>query len=53
MATEQATSQEQLERELEALLDVETFEPPADFREKALWNDPSVYEEAERDPQAW
>ena len=27
--------------------------PPAEFREQALLNDPAVYEEAARDPQAW
>jgi acetyl-CoA synthetase len=43
----------QLERELEELLDVEVFEPPEEFREKALWNDPEVYEEAEADWQGW
>jgi acetyl-CoA synthetase len=42
-----------LERELEAMLDVERFEPPASFREKALWGDPKVYEEAGADPEAW
>src|SRR3954453_4306496 len=52
MATEQATG-ESLERELEALLEVEHFDPPDEFREKALWNDPKVYDEAAKDPQAW
>jgi acetyl-CoA synthetase len=42
-----------LEEELETLLGVERFEPPAEFRERALVNDPSVYDEAERDPQGW
>jgi acetyl-CoA synthetase len=50
MATTDTT---QLERELEELLDVEVFEPPEGFREKALWNDPKVYEEAEADWQGW
>jgi len=44
---------EALEHQLEALLEVERFEPPAGFREHALWNDPAVYEEAERDPEGW
>ncbi|HEV7585956.1 MAG TPA: acetate--CoA ligase [Solirubrobacteraceae bacterium] len=44
---------EQLDRELAGLLDVETFGPPQEFREKARLNDPAVYEEAARDPQAW
>jgi acetyl-CoA synthetase len=42
-----------LEGELNALLEVERFEPPAGFREKALWSDPGVYEEAAADPEAW
>jgi acetyl-CoA synthetase len=44
---------EALDRELASLLEVERFEPPAEFREKALLNDPSVYDRAARDPQAW
>ncbi len=42
-----------LEQELSALLEVERFEPSAGFRERALWSDPAVYEEAARDPEAW
>jgi acetyl-CoA synthetase len=42
-----------LARELEELLEVETFEPPADFREQATWSDPKIYEEAAADPEAW
>jgi len=42
-----------LERELEELLGVEKFEPPAGFRERALWSDPKVYEEAAANPEAW
>jgi acetyl-CoA synthetase len=41
------------EQELEALLEVERFEPPGDFRRQALWSDAAIYEQAERDPQAW
>jgi acetyl-CoA synthetase len=52
VATEQTTG-ENLERELEEMLDIEKFDPPEEFREQALWNDPKVYEEAESDPQAW
>jgi acetyl-CoA synthetase len=44
---------EALERELTELLEVERFEPPDGFREGALLSDPSVYEEAAADPQAW
>ena len=36
-----------------ALLEVERFEPPAEFRERALLDDPAVYEEAAADPEAW
>jgi acetyl-CoA synthetase len=50
MATREATG---LERELEELLDVETFDPPPDFREQAHGTDDAVYEEAERDVDAW
>ena len=45
--------QASLEQELTELLSVESFEPPAEFREAALLNDPAVYKEAARDPQAW
>jgi acetyl-CoA synthetase len=44
---------EALERELSELLEVERFEPPAEFREQALLADPAVYKEAAADPQAW
>ena len=50
MATEHG---EELERELERLLEVETFDPPEEFRKQALWSDPKVYEEAEADWQGW
>jgi acetyl-CoA synthetase len=46
-------SAEQIERELAELLEQETFQPPAEFREKALIADDAVYEEAGRDPEAW
>ena len=49
---EQAVGQ-RLDGELAALLEVERFEPPADFSERALLNDPAVYERAARDPRAW
>ena len=44
---------EALERDLAELLEVERFEPPAEFREQALLADPAVYEEAAADPEAW
>ena len=46
-------SETDLERELSELLAVEKFEPPAEFRERALLGDPAVYEEAAADPEAW
>jgi acetyl-CoA synthetase len=42
-----------LERELDAMLSIERFEPPASFRAQALLDDPAVYARAEADPQAW
>jgi acetyl-CoA synthetase len=54
MATEQRlTSGDELDHELAALLEVERFDPPKDFKEHALLNDPSIYHRAESDPQAW
>jgi len=44
---------EELDHELAELLDVERFEPPAEFRAQALLKDPEVYERAARDPEAW
>jgi acetyl-CoA synthetase len=44
---------EALERDLSELLEVERFEPPDGFRERALLSDPAVYEEAAADPEAW
>ena len=41
MATEsEAITGEALDDELAGLLEVETFEPPSEFREHALLNDP-------------
>jgi acetyl-CoA synthetase len=42
-----------LEAKLEEMLEIEKFEPPEEFRKSALLNDPSVYEEAERDWKGW
>jgi len=50
MATRDLTG---LEEELSALLEVERFEPPADFRRGALLSDPGEYAAAAADPQAW
>jgi acetyl-CoA synthetase len=44
---------EDVERELAELAERERFEPPAEFRERALLNDPAIYDEAGRDPEAW
>jgi acetyl-CoA synthetase len=44
---------EELDNELASLLEVERFEPPAEFREHALLSDAGVYEQAAADPQAW
>jgi len=52
MATEPRTH-ENLDQELAELLKVERFEPPEEFKREALWNDPKIYEEAARDPEAW
>src|SRR2546421_12369692 len=51
MATEATTGN--LEQELEALLEIERFPPPEDFRANAVVQDPGIYEEAERDPEAF
>jgi acetyl-CoA synthetase len=51
MATE--GQEASLERELEAMLEVESFEPPAEFRERARWSDPAIYEQAAADPETW
>jgi acetyl-CoA synthetase len=53
MTTQETRSEEALERDLERLMEHGTFEPPKDFREKALIKDESVYEEAAKDPVRW
>jgi acetyl-CoA synthetase len=47
------TPEDGLDRQLQQLLERETFEPPDEFKRNALWSDPAVYEEAEADPLAW
>jgi len=47
------TSGDVLDAELAELLNVETFKPPEEFRREALLNDPAIYEQAAKDPQAW
>ncbi|MEX2195135.1 MAG: acetate--CoA ligase [Thermoleophilaceae bacterium] len=42
------------ERDLEVLMaDEERFAPPPEFAKDALVSDPSIYHEAEADPEAW
>ncbi|HTD58252.1 MAG TPA: acetate--CoA ligase, partial [Solirubrobacteraceae bacterium] len=48
-----ATNTNTLDNELARMLELERFEPPPQFREHALLNDPGVYERAASDPQAW
>jgi len=45
--------EETLEAKLEAMLEIEKFGPPEEFREDALLSDSSVYEEAEGDWKGW
>jgi acetyl-CoA synthetase len=42
-----------LDQELGQLLEQETFQPPDEFRERAVHSDPSVYDEAESDPEGF
>jgi acetyl-CoA synthetase len=42
-----------LDQELGQLLEQETFPPPEDFRERAVYSDPSIYDEAEADPEGF
>src|SRR4051794_25235691 len=51
--TETQLTGEELEKEIEKLADQETFEPPEEFKENALWNDPSIYDEADKDIPGW
>ena len=51
MATREGSSS--LEGQLSELLEVESFEPPEEFRSGALLNDPAIYEQAAADPEAW
>jgi acetyl-CoA synthetase len=51
MATREGSSG--LEGRLSELLEVESFEPPEEFRSRALLGDPAIYEQAAADPEAW
>ncbi len=42
-----------LEARLDSMLEIEKFDPPAEFVEQALWSDPQIYAEAGADPDAW
>src|SRR6202789_1348392 len=53
MATDAGAADSSLEQELEAMLEIEKFPPPAEFRERANWADPGIYEEGAADPVAW
>jgi acetyl-CoA synthetase len=44
----------EIEATIDALLsENRVFEPPEDFRRRALWNDPAVYERASADPEGF
>ena len=46
--------EKEVERTIDALLEERReFEPPKEFTQQANANDPSVYEHAEKDPEAW
>ncbi len=49
----ETTAGDELDGELAALLDVERFAPPQEFRQDALLNDGDVYAQAASDPLAW
>ena len=53
MADTASTSEGTLEQQLEEMLQIEKFEPPEEFRQHALLNDPSIYEEADGDWKGW
>ncbi|HET7049537.1 MAG TPA: acetate--CoA ligase [Solirubrobacteraceae bacterium] len=47
------TGDKTLEAQLEEMLEIEKFDPPEEFAKNALLNDPSIYEEAEKDWKGW
>src|SRR6201995_202096 len=51
--TDAAESGAELDEQLAALLEVERFEPPAEFRANALLGDAAIYEQAAADPLGW
>ena len=48
-----STGDDTLEAQLEEMLAIETFDPPAEFVEHALLSDPKIYEEADADWKGW
>jgi acetyl-CoA synthetase len=48
-----STGDKTLETHLEEMLEIEKFDPPEEFVKNALLNDPSIYEEAEKDWKGW
>jgi acetyl-CoA synthetase len=54
VAETQDQTTENLEKDLEKLLEEnEKFEPPEEFKEKALWSDPAIYDEVSKDISEW
>src|SRR5919199_1322755 len=47
------SSDEELEKVLEDLMQVERFDPPKEFAANARMKDPAIYDEADRDPEAY
>jgi acetyl-CoA synthetase len=47
------TGDKTLEAQLEEMLEIEKFDPPEEFVKNALLNDPSIYEEADKDWKGW
>jgi acetyl-CoA synthetase len=48
-----STGDDTLEAQLEEMLAIETFDPPAEFVKHALLSDPKIYEEADADWKGW
>ncbi len=53
MADTAPADDQTLERRLEEMLSIETFDPPESFVEHALLSDPKIYEEADADWKGW
>ena len=51
--TATSTGDKTLEAQLEEMLEIEKFDPPEEFVKNALLNDPSIYDEAEKDWKGW